>query len=932
MAENRIRIEVDYGNAVARVGELELSFKQLENSAGKARQAIQKSLRDTETSINGTVKALSREKAALIETQSTLARNNEEYRKYQVQIDAVQKQIDRLTDTRRKEEVVLKNSAAGIQQQIALLKEEQANRKLVNVTYLELQVEIDKLEAKYQSLTNTIRTGTLADFDAQIAKLQEEQRTMATSRKEMERYEQQIEQVRIRKYALTGETANVGKATQSFSSSAGAAGSTVTEFGRVIGDLPFGLMGIANNLQQLSQQFVDLQAKSGGTKAALKSVMTTMMGPAGFVVAVNIVTSALVYLTMQKQRANKETNNFNESMLVEGKTLEGLITLYHELNGVSRERVQIIAALAQSDKDLADALEKAGSNEAKRAEIAEEYMKLKLASNQADDKRAKIAEDNEKTLQRQLVSEKELADEQERINEIASSTVRQTEQAALNRRIRENDELKEVLIELADATLEYSDAQKALNDAFKESELSKVKEDFAEFREELRLENFEEGPERIAEQLRVLRQATTEIAQTYGTDSAEFEQVMLNIAKKEKEYRDAVEEQRDEATKKEKERLEELADINKEYTDGLEAQGDESGITRLIQQERDAMEEAKKLGASKEALIKIERFFANERQAVIDEANEKAAENRAKEEEKRKKQEEKDAKESLDKQKKRLEEFLQSQVDAMKRSAEMMSDVFSNFGNLLDELANISDARFQRQIGQLREERDIIRSNDSLTKEEKERQLTELRQRENEFQRERINAEYRMFAVQQTLSMAEMVMKERAAFRERQLMRQKFIEEQKFLQLSIIAEQLKAGAITALDAQTAMTSINITAAKQNANAGMSIGKFMEDLGPWGIAAFALSIGGVIASIVSARRKAQAEIAGLSDAPVSVGGGGGVAAAPAAPSFNVVGASAQNQLAAAIAGQQAEPVRAYVVSSDVTTAQELDRKIVEGASI
>ena len=268
----------------------------------------------------------------------------------------------------------------------------------------------------------------------------------------------------------------------------------------------------------------------------------------------------------------------------------------------------------------------------------------------------------------------------------------------------------------------------------------------------------------------------------------------------------------------------------------------------------------------------------------------------------------------------------------MKRSAEMMSDVFSNFGNLLDELANISDARFQRQIGQLREERDIIRSNDSLTKEEKERQLTELRQRENEFQRERINAEYRMFAVQQTLSMAEMVMKERAAFRERQLMRQKFIEEQKFLQLSIIAEQLKAGAITALDAQTAMTSINITAAKQNANAGMSIGKFMEDLGPWGIAAFALSIGGVIASIVSARRKAQAEIAGLSDAPVSVGGGGGVAAAPAAPSFNVVGASAQNQLAAAIAGQQAEPVRAYVVSSDVTTAQELDRKIVEGASI
>lgn len=51
-----------------------------------------------------------------------------------------------------------------------------------------------------------------------------------------------------------------------------------------------------------------------------------------------------------------------------------------------------------------------------------------------------------------------------------------------------------------------------------------------------------------------------------------------------------------------------------------------------------------------------------------------------------------------------------------------------------------------------------------------------------------------------------------------------------------------------------------------------------------------------------------------------------------PSFNVIGASSQNQLAAAIAAQENEPLRAYVVSSDVTTAQELERKIVEGASI
>lgn len=62
------------------------------------------------------------------------------------------------------------------------------------------------------------------------------------------------------------------------------------------------------------------------------------------------------------------------------------------------------------------------------------------------------------------------------------------------------------------------------------------------------------------------------------------------------------------------------------------------------------------------------------------------------------------------------------------------------------------------------------------------------------------------------------------------------------------------------------------------------------------------------------------------------GAGGGAGGVQSPSFNVVGSSSQNQLAAAIAGAESKPVKAYVVSSDVSTAQEFDRKIVEGASI
>ena len=76
------------------------------------------------------------------------------------------------------------------------------------------------------------------------------------------------------------------------------------------------------------------------------------------------------------------------------------------------------------------------------------------------------------------------------------------------------------------------------------------------------------------------------------------------------------------------------------------------------------------------------------------------------------------------------------------------------------------------------------------------------------------------------------------------------------------------------------------------------------------------------------------------APPSFAQGGGRGApsvsAPTAtatpPAFNIVGASDTNQLAEAIGGQAQQPVKAFVVSNDVSTAQELDRNIVEGASI
>lgn len=92
-----------------------------------------------------------------------------------------------------------------------------------------------------------------------------------------------------------------------------------------------------------------------------------------------------------------------------------------------------------------------------------------------------------------------------------------------------------------------------------------------------------------------------------------------------------------------------------------------------------------------------------------------------------------------------------------------------------------------------------------------------------------------------------------------------------------------------------------------------------------------------ASIISAVKGAIGATKAAASAAGAGGGGGASVSTPqvspsSPPAFNVVGASETNQLAGAIGSQTQQPVQAFVVANAVTTAQSLERNIVEGASI
>jgi hypothetical protein len=98
---------------------------------------------------------------------------------------------------------------------------------------------------------------------------------------------------------------------------------------------------------------------------------------------------------------------------------------------------------------------------------------------------------------------------------------------------------------------------------------------------------------------------------------------------------------------------------------------------------------------------------------------------------------------------------------------------------------------------------------------------------------------------------------------------------------------------------------------------------------------AVAAAGVIATGIANVKKivATKDPTAPSFASGSVGGSTAAPAISAAPpAFNVVGASSESQLAQAIGGQSRNPVKAYVVAGEVTTAQALERNTIQEASI
>lgn len=183
-------------------------------------------------------------------------------------------------------------------------------------------------------------------------------------------------------------------------------------FNQIVQDAPFGLRGMGNNIQFLTQQFTQLRAGGMTTQQILGGMMRNIFTPmGGLMLAVSVGTSAL---TMAFDAMGKKSKEADDKLKDYRDTLTSIKELYFELSGDIV--AQIIAKQAEVEQKRrawmqgmfptknalgmitspADTKEQSAEREKAFLEALNELKKLQNSfwNDMAKDERARIAKEN----------------------------------------------------------------------------------------------------------------------------------------------------------------------------------------------------------------------------------------------------------------------------------------------------------------------------------------------------------------------------------------------------------------------------------------------------------------------------------------------------------------------------------------------------------
>ncbi len=244
-------------------------------------------------------------------------------------------------------------------------------------------------------------TATLKNFENQIIKsgvaikdLNNSLGNFTTSRLKMDG------QVKV----TTDQFKRLEKSVGGFKTAAGASTSATLELGRVFSDMPYGIRGVANNLQQLASNLFFMSkatdiatGKSVGFLGAIGKLLKGLIGPAGILIAFQGIIAAFDYFSNNTKKAEDDLGDFAGTVAKSGSNLkilrqalaEGTISTeeankavnkanleYKDLNLKLDENNQLTKDSVERIDDKIDAIERLAKAQALQTLLEAEYEKI----------------------------------------------------------------------------------------------------------------------------------------------------------------------------------------------------------------------------------------------------------------------------------------------------------------------------------------------------------------------------------------------------------------------------------------------------------------------------------------------------------------------------------------------------------------------------
>ena len=155
----------------------------------------------------------------------------------------------------------------------------------------------------------------------------------------LEETEQQLDSIATKSKNFAN---NASQSFNKFRVSAGAAGGSAIAFNRIIQDAPFGIIGVANNIQQFAEQLSALKVETGSTAGALSKFFSSLFTGTNLVIlGVSAVTAAFTAYQLGVFDSTKETKDLNKELEDFKNNLDGVTKA--QLEGAQSAQTEIQA-------------------------------------------------------------------------------------------------------------------------------------------------------------------------------------------------------------------------------------------------------------------------------------------------------------------------------------------------------------------------------------------------------------------------------------------------------------------------------------------------------------------------------------------------------------------------------------------------------------